>query len=135
MRLICLAMVAVSFISSSDTCAILERDAAAKRVRQRARLIVNLFEHEMRIAALLCRYGVPGNFFDRPLDGFALAVEQAIGAERHFADFAVFEKCHLARVVEQRRNVGSDESFALAPADHNRRGIFCHDKPLADRAD
>src|SRR5512144_1637184 len=89
---------------------------------------MNFFQHEMRIAALLRRHRIPGNFFDWPLNGFSFAIEEAVRAERYFANFTVFEKCYSARVVEQCRDIRSDESFALAPTDDNRRGILCHDQ-------
>ena len=64
------------------------------------------------------------------MDRFAFAVEQPIGAERHFADFAVFQKRHLARVIQQRRNIGGDKRFAFAPTDDDRRRIFRDDQAL-----
>src|SRR5678816_654552 len=60
--------------------AVFECDATAEGIRQSARLIMNLFEHEVRIAALLRRHRVPGAFFNRPTNRFALAVEYSIGA-------------------------------------------------------
>src|ERR1044071_9811757 len=79
-------------------------------------------------AALLRRHRVPGDFLHRTMDRLALAVVQPVGAERDLADLAVFEKGHLARVIEQRGNVGSDECLAFAPADYNWRGIFRDDQ-------
>jgi hypothetical protein len=37
---------------------------------------VNLFEHEMAIAALARRHGVPGDFFEGSLNRFPFAVKK-----------------------------------------------------------
>ena len=79
---------------------VFERDASAKSVRQRARLIMDLLEHEMRKAAFTRRHRVPSDFLNGSLNGFAFTVEQAIGAQRDFANFAVFEKGDSARVIQ-----------------------------------
>ena len=108
--------------------AVFKRDAAAESIRQGARLIVNFLEHEMGVAVLARRHRVPSDLFDRSVNRFAFAVQQAIGAQHHLADLAVFQKRHFTRVIQQRGNIRSDKRFAFAPADHDRRRIFRHDQ-------
>src|SRR6185369_12822575 len=55
--------------------AVLQRDAAAEGVGNRPRLLVDLLQHEMAVAAFLRGDGVPGDLFDRPAESFSAAVE------------------------------------------------------------
>src|SRR5262245_3519507 len=91
---------------------------------------MDLFKHEVGIAALPRRHRVPGDLLDRTANGLALAVQQTIGPERHFANFTVLEERYFSSVIQQRWNVGGDESFTLAPADDDRRRIFRHNQAL-----
>src|SRR5262249_26301683 len=59
------------------TLAIFQREATAKRTRHGARLIMNLFKHEMAIAPFASRYRVPSDFFERSLNRLSFAIKKA----------------------------------------------------------
>src|SRR6266481_2973183 len=100
--------------------ALLLEDTAAHRVDDRLRLLVDLLQEEMPIAALLRGDGIPR-------DGARLAHDRIAGERRerhalarHLRHLAVLEKDDATGVVENRRNVGGDEVLVLAETDDDR---------------
>src|SRR5206468_4548165 len=103
----------------------LETDAPAQRVDQRLRLLVDLLQQEMLVAALLRGDRVPGDPAGRPRVRSACEIGQQDRLPCHFGDLAVLEEYHVARVLEYRRNVRSDQVFLLTEADDDRGGGLC----------
>src|SRR5207253_4910922 len=94
-----------------------ERDAAFHGFANGARLLVNLFEHEMFEAALFRLDGIPGNALPFRLDLVALEICDADGVPGHDGYFIVAEKKHVARVLENCGYVRRNKKFSVADAD------------------
>ena len=92
----------------------------ADRLAQRVGLLVDLLEHERLVAALLGGVGVPRDGLGVALDAAALEIEQLRAVGRDHDELAVADELGLARVLEERDDVGGDERLALAQADHQR---------------
>ena len=95
-------------------------DAIADRVADRPRLLRDLLEHEVRVAALLGGLGVPR---DRgALAPHRGAVETTQGGVVAGDDghVPVFQNHDVARLAHERRDVGGDEGLSLAESDHER---------------
>jgi hypothetical protein len=92
-------------------------------VANRPRLLVNLLEHEVLVAALFRQNRVPQHVRHLPVHGPALKVAQthAVGLQnRHVA---IRQEEHVAGIAENRRHVGRDEVFVVADAYHHRRTV------------
>ena len=98
-----------------------ERDAALNRVANGTRLLVYLLEHEMLEAALLRHDRVPRDPLLLRLDDVAVKIRDADRIFRQDRDLAVAEKENVARVLQDRRDVGRDKKFAVAQTDDDRR--------------
>ena len=110
--------------------ALLLEDAAAHRVDDRLRLLVDLLQEEVLVAALLRRDRVPGDHLGRALDRLAVegGDDAPVGGE--LGDLAVLEEDHAAGVLEHRRDVGRDEVLAVAEAEDDRRGALGGHQPV-----
>src|SRR5216684_159340 len=98
-----------------------ERDAPFDCFADRARLLVNLFEHEMFEAALFRLDWIPGDPLHLRLDLSAREVSDAHRVPGHDGNLAVTEKENIARVFQDRGNVGSDKVLAVADTDYDWR--------------
>ena len=99
----------------------IERHAGEQRVANGAGLLEDFLLHEMLVAALFGHDGVPGDVLHGALDGIAIEVHDADALRSEHGDVAVRQEKHVARVREDRGNVGRDEIFVLSQADHGRR--------------
>lgn len=107
-------------------------DAPADAVDDRARLLVDLLEHEVGIAALF-------ELRDRELE--LLDVDAAlVVVERHDleglvavddGDLSVVDVDEILRVFDDRRGVRREEILALADADNHRAALTCGDDLVA----
>ena len=104
----------------------LGRDATAERVGDRARLLVDLLEHEVAVAALLRHDRDPtGSACGSRWTGSPSRVRDLHAVRGHHRHLAVLEDHHVARVGEDRRDVGGDEHLALAESDdHAARAVL-----------
>ena len=99
---------------------VLEQQTAAQGVGDGARLLVDLLEHEVRVAALLGLGGVPGDGARLPIARLPLDVgdHRLAGGDRHDVPFV--EEDHLAGVLEdapaRRRPGRSPPCRGPAPA-------------------
>ena len=115
-----------------DDVALGQIDAAAQRVLDRARLLVDFLEHEVLVAALL---GLRG----RPVDRLGGAAHRRAGdrrdlgpAARQRGHLAVVQEDDLARVRQHRGDVARAEHLALAQAD-DQRAVGLGDDDLVGR--
>ena len=92
----------------------LEQQAPAQGVGDGPRLLVDLLEHEVRVAALLGLRGVPVDGARLPLARLPLDVgdHRLAGGDRHHVPFV--EEDHLAGVLEDGGHVGCQEGLPLA---------------------
>ena len=96
-------------------------DPAQGGVPHRARLLVNLFEHEMLVAALFRHDRVPQNVRHLPVNRPAVEIAEAHAFGREHRHVPVAQEKHVARIAQDRRNVRRHEIFVVAQADHHRR--------------
>ena len=96
-------------------------DARADRAAQRLRLLHDLLEHEVLIAALFCRRDLPVDVVVFLFDGLLHRVVDLNAVAREDGDLAVFHVDHVARVLHERCHVGGKEILALAEAEQQRR--------------
>ena len=94
-----------------------------ERVAEALRLLADLLEHEVGIAAPLHRGQVPVDLVDRLADpgGFQVAHPVAFPGEHHH--LTVIQIHHRAGVLQERRGIGRDEPLVLAHADQQRRAV------------
>src|SRR2546422_2083569 len=109
---------------------LLKGDAPAKRIRNGAWLLMDLFEHEMAMSVLTGGDRVPGNFFKGSFNGFSLPIQDPVATCFDLCDFAIFKKGDFARIFEQRRDVRGNKRLSLTAADHDRGRIFRYNEPL-----
>ena len=98
-----------------------ERDPAFHGFAHRARLLVNLFEHEMFEAAFFRLDRVPGDSLHLRLDLRAREIGDAHRVLSHHGNLAVAQKENITRVFQDCGNVRSDKVFAIADTDDHRR--------------
>ena len=96
-------------------------------VAHAARLFVDLFEHVVPVAFLFGHHGIPGNTFRRPIDGSIALVEHADSFLIGHRVLAVLEIDDVARVSEERCDVGGHDVFVLAEADDEWRAVLGRD--------
>ena len=94
---------------------------AQGRVPHGARLLVNLLEHEMLVAALFRHDRVPQDVRDLPVHRPPFEIAEADTFMGEHGHIAVSEEEHVARMAQNRRNVRCHEVFVVAQADHHRR--------------
>ncbi len=98
----------------------LEAQARAQRVGDRARLLVDLLEHEVRVAALFRLRRVPGDGLRRAGDRVALDVGDLRAGGGDLRDVSFIQKHDFARVLEEGGHVRRQERLALAEAEDQR---------------
>ncbi len=96
-------------------------NAAERGIADGARLLENLLEHEMLIAALFRFDGIPKNVRHLPLHAAAIEIGEPDALRREDRHVAVGEEEHVLRVGENGRDVAGDEVLVIADADHHRR--------------
>ncbi len=95
--------------------------APGQGVADDARLLVDLLEHEVGVAALLGHVQVPVHVGDGGIEGPAGLVEEGDGVRREARHLAVGEHHHVARGVDHGDDVAGDVAAALAAAHHDGR--------------
>jgi len=110
--------------------AFLEADPAQEGVAHGARLLVDLLEHEVAVAALLGLDGVPGDALRRAGDLAPVGVGDAHRLRRHDHHVPVVEEQEVAGVGQEGRNVRGQEVLALPEAHHERRATAGGDELL-----
>ena len=89
--------------------------------RNGPRLLPDLLEHEVLVAALFRLDRIPLNARHRALDRIAVKVGQLDAGQREDRHIAIGQKVDIARVVQHAGHVGGDKGLAFAHADHHRR--------------
>ncbi len=114
----------------------IERHASHGSLTHRARLLVDLFQHEMLEAALFRHDGVPGDVLHLALDWLAGKIAQLNASSCDHRKVTICEKEDVARVIKDGRNIGGDEVFVFAkPNDCGRSIARRHDLVRLRRAD
>jgi hypothetical protein len=107
---------------------VLEIDATDERLRDSARLLVDLLLHVVPEAALLGLDRAPqdrlGLAFARP----TLEVGDLAAGAAERDDLALIDEDHLPRLLEDRGDVRGDEALVVAEADDQRRRILRRDQ-------
>ena len=85
----------------------------------RARLLVDLLQHEVAVAALLGEDRIPEDARGRPLHRGAVELGDLDPAPRHHRHVLVLQHHHVAGVGQDGRDVGSQEGLVLAQAHHH----------------
>ena len=111
------------FRSSRKICAAVERHAAEDRVARGGRLLVDFLEHEVLVAALLRRDRIPQHALRRLRHRAPGVVGELHARPRDDRHLLVAEEHHVARVAQDRGDVGGDEELVLAKADDDRRAV------------
>ena len=101
--------------------------ASRQRVADDARLLVDLFEHEVGVAALLGNVHVPVDMRNARLEQIARFVEVPDVVGREKRELAVAQHYHVARGVDDGDDVGGDVTAVLAPADDDGAVLARHD--------
>ena len=94
------------------------------------RLLVDLLEHEVGVAALLGGGHVPVDVVARLFDRAAVFVKDLDAAPGQDGHLAVLHVRYGARVRDDRRHVRRDEAAPLAVADEKRRVLAGGDDPI-----
>ena len=110
--------------------ALFEADPPEQAVAHRARLLVDLLQHEVAIAALLGLHRVPGDALGSTGHHGPRRVleDHRVGAHGH--DLAVLQEQEVAGVGEQGGDVRGEEVLALAEAHHQGRPETSADQGL-----
>ena len=87
------------------------------------RLLHDLLEHEVLVAALLGRLDVPCDAGDGLLHRLTGAVKDGVAVGAHLGELPVVEIDHIFRVRHKRRHVRGKEVFARADADDQRAAV------------
>ena len=96
------------------------RDSTQRGFADGPRLLEDLLEHEVLVAALFRLNRVPQDGFERALDGIAVEIGELDPFGRQDGDIAVGQEIELARVVQDSRHIRGDKVFAFPHADHDR---------------
>jgi hypothetical protein len=102
-------------------------DTPVQRVRERARLLEYLFQHEVPVGTLLGRISTPLCLVHLALNGLAVRVEDVYLAAGDLRDVALFEVDEALRHRQQRRHAARDEVFTDAETDDQRARNSAHD--------
>ena len=94
-----------------------------KRGLDGARLLHDLLEHEVLVAALFGSLDVPRDAGDGLLHGLSGAVKDGITVGTHLGELTVVEIDHIFRVRHERRHVRGKEVFTRADADDQRAAV------------
>src|SRR5947209_8333860 len=101
------------------------RNASEQCVADGARLLEDFFLHEMLVAALFGHDGIPRDMVRYPLDGLAVVIHYANSIPGEYRDIAILKEKHIARMLQQRRNIAGHEIFSVAQANHRWRPKSC----------
>jgi len=96
------------------------REPSGDRLREDARLLVDLLRHEMAMALLLNDEALPIHPVTRPVREHAVDVGDADPGGLHDADVAVLQVGHLGGVLLDGEHVRGDQVLVRAIADHQR---------------
>ena len=102
------------------------RHTANQRVAHDARLLVDLFEHKVGVAALFGHVQIPVDVGDLGLDHVAGLVGVLDTRGRELGKLTVLEHHHVAGGVDKRDDVGGDVGAGLARADDDRGILTGH---------
>ena len=95
----------------------------SERVDDAVRLLMDLFEHEVLVALLLCRDRVPGNPLYGSLHGGTRLIKDADPLAPQNRAVAVHQEDHIPRVRHDGRHIARRELLAFADAQNERRGL------------
>ena len=95
-------------------------DERGDRHADRARLLVDFLEHEVRIAILLGVRGVPVDVHDTRQARASAERADTVAPRRQDGHLAVFEDLHVARVRQHRGHVGGQQLTAGARGEDQR---------------
>ena len=98
--------------------ALFEADPSEQAVAHRARLLVDLLQHEVAIAALLGLHRIPGDALGSTGDHGPRRVLEGHRVGAHGHDLAVLQEQEVAGVGEEGGNVRGEEVLAVAEAHH-----------------
>ena len=101
----------------------IQGDAPQDGVAGRGGLLVDLLEHEVPVSALLGGDGIPCHSLGCLGHLAAAVVGERDTRPRDDRHLLVAEKHDVARVAENRGNIGSDEEFVVAEPDNDRRAV------------
>ena len=87
------------------------------------RLLHDLLEHEVLVAALFGSLNIPRDAGDRLVHGLSGAVKDGITVGAHLGELAVVKIDHIFRVRHKRRHVGGEEVLTRADADDQRTAV------------
>ena len=96
-------------------------DATEDRVRDGLGLLADLLGHEARPAALVGGRRIPQDLEGLHLDGVAVEVGDAHAGRRDRDDLVLTDRERVAGVLDEGRDIRSEEVLALAEPDHERR--------------
>src|SRR5215472_489800 len=98
-------------------------DSAQRRVADGARLLVNLFEHEVLETALFRLNGIPIHVLHFSSNRPAVEVSEFDSAGRHNSHIAIRQKEDVAGVMKNGGDVGRDEVLVVAESDDCWRAV------------
>jgi hypothetical protein len=90
------------------------------RVSNSLRLLVDLFQHEVRIPRLLGRFAFPRDEGGGPLDRNAIQGAEGDPAGSQDRQLPLFQDQDVPGLPKKRRNVGGEEHFAIPEPDDQR---------------
>src|SRR5262249_5615059 len=93
------------------------------RLADGARLLVNLFEHEVFESALFSHNRIPSYPLTKRRHGIAFEIGRYYAVAREHGHLAVAQEKYVARVIEHGRYIGSDEVFIVAETDYDGRAL------------
>ena len=96
------------------------RDALTHRVADCLRLLIDLLEHEVLVAALLSCLSIPVDLKDLLRHRLAAAVRDLDGILRDDSELTIVEDVGAARARDDGRDIRRDEILALTDADDER---------------
>ena len=106
------------------------RDARRHRIAHSLRLLVDLLEHEMLVAALFRRLGVPVDLEDLLRHHFAATVRDVHAVRLDDRHLAVVHDVGAPRARDDRRDVGRDEVLPFAETDDERVVLLRADEAI-----
>ena len=102
--------------------------AAHQAVANGGGLLVDLFEHEVLVAALLGGDGIPCDALGLDRDRFTSDIRHHDRLGRDHRELSVVEEDDVARVAQHGGHIGSDEVLSVAHADDQGRPLARSDE-------
>ena len=102
------------------------RHTTDQRIAHDARLLVDLLEHKVGIAALFGHIQIPIDVGDLGLDDIAGLVGVLDARRRKLGKLTVLEHHDIAGGIDERDDIGGDIGAGLARADHDRGILAGH---------